>query len=339
MRSIKCVVIGDGAVGKTSLLISYTTNTFPTDYVPTVFDNYTTTISVDPPTTHLIGIYNDTNHFIPSENHLKERKSSSDAINLFKLNLWDTAGQEEYDRLRPLSYPQTDIFLLCFAVNEFTSFKNLNEKWIPELKQHANIENNDMWTKFNKLPILLIGTKSDLRDEDDTKEEDCVKLEDINSFVDKNHLLGYVECSARNQTGITEIFQTAVHKLVYDYDSTYINLQQQQEKKKQTELSQEQPKKDSKAPPTPPPEKEKKPLEKPKSSVSEKKSTNSTKHSTNHSKKSSIHTNLSISPNKRSHHHHSNDKHSSSTSSSNNNTKSSGSASKKNKRKSSCIIM
>lgn len=216
MRSLKCVVLGDGAVGKTSLLISYTTNTFPTEYVPTVFDNYSVTISVDPASS-FTDSKNETSQDIPP--FINERKSSSDKLHLYKLNLWDTAGQEEYDRLRPLSYPQTDIFLLCFSVNELTSFKNLNDKWLPELKQHANIGNNPMFKQYNKFPILLIGTKSDLREEID--EEICVPLEQINRFVEENNLLGYVECSAKYQTGVAEIFQTAVQKLVYEYDPTY----------------------------------------------------------------------------------------------------------------------
>ncbi|EMP33002.1 Rho-related GTP-binding protein RhoQ [Chelonia mydas] len=122
---LKCVVVGDGAVGKTCLLMSYANDAFPEEYVPTVFDHYAVTVTV--------------------------------GGKQYLLGLYDTAGQEDYDRLRPLSYPMTDVFLICFSVVNPASFQNVKEEWVPELKEYAP-----------NVPFLFVGTQIDLRDDPKT---------------------------------------------------------------------------------------------------------------------------------------------------------------------------
>ena len=66
--------------------------------------------------------------------------------------LWDTAGQEDYDKLRPLSYAKAHVFLACFSLTSKLSFENIEEKWIPELRHFGK-----------KVPIVLVGCQKDLR--------------------------------------------------------------------------------------------------------------------------------------------------------------------------------
>ena len=72
----------------------------------------------------------------------------------------NTAGQEDYDRPRPLSYPQTDVFLVCFSVTSPASFENVREKWFPEVHHHCL-----------GVPCLLVGTQTDLRDDPSVREK------------------------------------------------------------------------------------------------------------------------------------------------------------------------
>eukprot|EP01120_Amphizonella_sp_Union-15-10_P009612 TRINITY_DN3683_c0_g1_i2.p1 TRINITY_DN3683_c0_g1~~TRINITY_DN3683_c0_g1_i2.p1 ORF type:complete len:271 (-),score=22.16 TRINITY_DN3683_c0_g1_i2:363-1175(-) len=170
-NNLKLVVVGDGAVGKTCMLISYTTNAFPGEYIPTVFDNYSTSAMIEGTS--------------------------------FNVGLWDTAGPEDYDRLRPLSYPQTDCFLVCFSLVSTASYDNILHKWIPEIRHHCP-----------DTPVLLIGTKLDLRDDPAQVERlrmnnrRCVTRDEGISLAKK---IGcqYRECSSLTQEGLKFVFDTA----------------------------------------------------------------------------------------------------------------------------------
>ena len=165
MESLKCVCVGDGAVGKTCMLMSYSMEAFPGDYVPTVFENYTALCVVD------------------------GRPMS--------LGLWDTAGQEDYDSLRPLSYPGTDVFILCYSVNSPSSFKNVKAKWLQEIRFHCP-----------NTPFVIVGTKTDTRNSSkgDKQGMTCVDLADAKELGEELGVKRVMECSAKTKVGLSEVF-------------------------------------------------------------------------------------------------------------------------------------
>lgn len=176
--SKKFVVVGDGGCGKTCLLISYSQGYFPEKYVPTVFENY-----------------------ISHTTHQPTGKT-------VELALWDTAGQEEYDRLRPLSYPETDLLFVCFAIDCPNSLENIMDKWYPEVLHFCPTT-----------PLILVGLKSDLR----TKRS-CIELlktqgltpvtPEQGQAVAKRMGAQYIECSSKEAQNVDEVFELAVNTAV-----------------------------------------------------------------------------------------------------------------------------
>ena len=163
MKAVKCVLVGDGNIGKTSMAITYSTGAFPQEYIPTVFDNFVVNIAVD-----------------------------GQPVNL---GIWDTAGQDDYAHLRPLSYPNTDIFLLCFSLASLTSCENVRQKWYPEKEFYCP-----------QTPFMLVGTKLDAKT---IGEDKVMKLKrDIKAIK-------YIECSSLTREGIDRVFDEAIRSVLY----------------------------------------------------------------------------------------------------------------------------
>jgi Ras homolog gene family, member A len=142
---------------------------FPVDHAPTVFDTYVQDI------------------YLPPDNKPVQ------------LALWDTAGQEEYDRLRPLCYPDSNIILICFSLDNYDSLENVVEKWQPEVLQY---------TGHLRIPYILVGTKRDLRGR---RGEGVSSLEG-EAIARRIGARGYVECCARYNEGVHEVFQFAARE-------------------------------------------------------------------------------------------------------------------------------
>ncbi|KAG3268192.1 RHOC-like [Ictidomys tridecemlineatus] len=147
----KLVIVRDGACGKTCILIVFSKDQFP--------ENYITDIEVDSK----------------------------------QLALWDTAGQEDYECLHPLSYLDTDVILMCFSIDSPNSLENIPEKWTPPMKHFCP-----------NAPIILVGNKKDLRQDEHTRRE-LTKMKQVVGLPDGEPCWDM----ANHISGLREVFEMA----------------------------------------------------------------------------------------------------------------------------------
>ncbi|KAI5171891.1 Ras-like protein gene family, member A [Nematocida sp. LUAm3] len=162
----KIVVIGDGGCGKTCLLIRYISGEFETTYVPTVFDR----------------------------KDVEYKDSTSGKV--MHLNIWDTAGQEDFDRVRVLSYGDTDLLLVCFALNTSTSLISVGERWKEEIDHFCR-----------GVPRILVGMKADLRKKSDANLITQEKAIEMAKYISAK---SYVECSSYTGENVDEVFHQVI---------------------------------------------------------------------------------------------------------------------------------
>ncbi|XP_037620736.1 rho-related GTP-binding protein RhoH [Sebastes umbrosus] len=168
--SLKCVLVGDSAVGKTALLVRFTSETFPDSYKPTVFENTGVEVYMD-------GVQ-------------------------ISLGLWDTAGNDNFKQIRPRSYQQADVVLICYSVANPNSLANVQHKWIAEVREN-----------LPKVPVLVVATQTDLR-EVGAHRGSCISAADGRSVAHDIHAKGYLECSSLSNRGVQQVFEHAVRAAV-----------------------------------------------------------------------------------------------------------------------------
>lgn len=194
---VKCVVVGDTAVGKTRLICARACNKkmslsqLLTTHVPTVW-------AID--------------QYRMCKDVLERSWEVVDGVNV-SLRLWDTFGDHEKDRR--FAYGRSDVVLLCFSLSNRVSLRNCKAMWIPEIRQFCP-----------QTPILLIGCKSDLRYmyRDETylsffrdrspfirpvRKCDLVMPDEARA-VAREFGIPYYECSVLTYYGVNEVFENAI---------------------------------------------------------------------------------------------------------------------------------
>ncbi|KAK3069527.1 Rho GTPase [Teratosphaeriaceae sp. CCFEE 6253] len=122
-----------------------------------------------------------------------------------ELSLWDTAGQEEFDRLRSLSYDDTHAIMLCFSVDSPESLENVESKWVAEIAENCP-----------GVRLVLVALKCDLREKHEGEDGEApepkramIDYKQGLAVAEKIKALRYLECSAMKNRGVNEAFTEA----------------------------------------------------------------------------------------------------------------------------------
>lgn len=190
-KSIKAVFIGDLKVGKTCLITSFAKNIFSENYEATVFDNQEALVSfVDPKT---------------------------DKRCVVVYNLFDTAGQNGFEKQRPIAYNDSDVFFMVYSITDRKSFENINNSWLNELRRFF-VKTGE------KAPMILLGCKKDLRKEYEKAGKDTIsKREGKRLGLELG--LPFYEVSSKTQEGLKSVFDSSI-EIVFRFREKHTSKEQ-----------------------------------------------------------------------------------------------------------------
>ncbi|XP_076454071.1 rho-related protein racD-like [Babylonia areolata] len=173
-KTVKCVLVGDGAVGKMTMASTFDTGQFPEEWVPTVVENRTKQVTIG-----------------------QEQVS---------LDLWITCGLTGFERTRHLTYPGTDIFIVCFSLLSRESMASVSSQWIYEIRHFCP-----------HVPFMIVGTKMDLRTDEQEMQRLWEKHQQKPITTAEGEQLAasmgaecYMECSAKSGENLNQTMEQAV---------------------------------------------------------------------------------------------------------------------------------
>ncbi|KAH8824310.1 P-loop containing nucleoside triphosphate hydrolase protein [Flagelloscypha sp. PMI_526] len=174
----KLVLVGDDAVGKTCLFTRFARDQFLEVYGRATFETYVAAVKVDQ--------------------------------QVVELAIWDTSSREEFDDIRPLSYPDSQVVLLAYSIDDPGSLYNIEKKWLNEFTYFVHDE----------VSIILVGCKMDLRDDKLPLEEVVKRSSRLVTYEEGLTVamrIGagqFLECSAKTGQGVAEIFEVAARAAI-----------------------------------------------------------------------------------------------------------------------------
>ncbi|KAH0792743.1 ras-related C3 botulinum toxin substrate 3 [Histomonas meleagridis] len=176
VESVKCTVVGDSQIGKTSLIVTFCSGWFPKDYIPTETNNFSKTILFDD--------------------------------NPIDIRPFDTMSQEEYEEIRSITYEGTDVFIICFSLIEPKTLESVESKWIKEahdFSEEAPIV----------LVGLKKDLRDSFVEDPNNTELKPIPIKDGQAMKEKIGAYDYIECSCLTKSNIDKVFETALKAVTH----------------------------------------------------------------------------------------------------------------------------